>query len=78
VSHVEEFQTKCIVCVFGKKVNGYRIFYSVPGSGGSRTYYKREFAVNFQLKDEKLTDFGWCNAFLNQQDLEDLDDVCPF
>ena len=78
VNQVEEFNTRCIACVFGKKVQGYRIFYSVPGPGGSRTYYQQEFAVNFQLKEEGLTDFGWCNAFLNKQELEDLDDECPF
>lgn len=78
VNTVEEFSTRCIACVLGKNVKGYSVYYSVPGPGGSRTYYQREFAVNFQLNEGRLTDFGWCNAFLNKQDLEDLDDECPF
>ena len=78
VNKVEEFHTRCIVCVYGKKVNGYRIHYSIPGPEGGRIHYVREIAVNFEIHNEQLTDFGWCNAFLNQQELEDLDDECPF
>ena len=52
--------------------------YSIPGPDGSRIHYLREIAVNFEIREGRLTDFGWCNAFLDHQDLEDLDDECPF
>ncbi len=78
VEKVEDFTSRCIVCVYGKKVMGYRIHFSVPGPGCSRIHYAREIAINFELRDGRLTDFGWCNAFLNKQDLEDIENVCPF
>ena len=78
VEEVEEFTTRCIVCVYGKKVKGYRIHYSIPGPEGSRIHYVREIAINYEIHKGHLTDFGWCNAFLNKQELEDLDDECPF
>src|SRR6056297_2097155 len=34
IHEVEEFTTRCIACVYGKKVKGYRIHYSVPGAEG--------------------------------------------
>lgn len=78
IEKIEGFTTRCIVCVYGKKVRGFRIHFSVEGAGGSRIHCTREIAINFELRDGRLTDFGWCNAFLNKQDLEDLDNECPF
>ena len=72
ITEVEEFTTRCIACVYGKTVNGYRIHYSIPGPGKSRIHYAREIAVNFQLNKGRLTDFGWCNAFLNPEEMDQL------
>ncbi len=66
---VEEFNTRCIACVYGKKVNGYRIQYSTSGPEGARIHYVRAIAVNFQIVEDRLTDFGWCNAFLDKEEM---------
>ena len=78
VEEVEKFSTRCIACVYGKQVHGYRIHYSIPGPEESRVHYVREIAINYEIHNGQLTDFGWCNAFLSNQDLEELEDECPF
>lgn len=75
IKSVEEFESKCIACSFGKKVKGYSVEFlkmkddRLPG----RFNYKKSFAINFEIKDNELMDFGWCNAFLEQQEVEALE-----
>ena len=72
IKEVGSFETKCIACVFGKKVKGYLVTYSREMNNGGKINYKRQFAVNFQLADGQLTDFGWCNAFLDPMEMKEL------
>ena len=34
--------------------------------------YTREFAINFEIEDEELIGFSWCNNFLNQDEIKKL------
>ncbi|GAB2765758.1 hypothetical protein [Salinimicrobium soli] len=74
ILEVENFDTRCVACIYGTKVTGYRIHYSIPGPEGTRIHYCREFALHFQLKDGCLTDFGWCNAFLDSEEITEIMD----
>jgi hypothetical protein len=74
INLVEEFDSKCIACSFGKTVKGFRVEYlklndlRLPG----RIVYEKNFALNFELKDNELIDFGWCNAFLEKEEMKEI------
>lgn len=72
VSEVKEFRSRCLACVFGKTVKAYQVHYSLKGPGKTRIHYTRDFAVNFEIADGRLTDFGWCNAFLSAGEMDEL------
>ncbi len=74
IKSVTKFDSKCIACSFGKTVKGYRVEYvklndlRLPG----RIVYEKNFALNFELKDNELMDFGWCNKFLDREEMKVL------
>ena len=72
IKDVSAFKSKCIACVFGKKVKGYSVNYFEEMGDGYKINYERQFAINFQLTDGQLTDFGWCNAFLDPIEIKEL------
>lgn len=72
IKQVGSFETKCIACVFGKSVKGYLVSYSEEMEEGFKVHYERQFAINFQLVEGRLTDFGWCNAFLEVEEIKEL------
>lgn len=73
IKTVGSFETKCIACVFGKKVNGYLVSYVEEKPNGYKVHYERQFAVNYQLKDGRLTDFGWCHSFLSKEEIDHIE-----
>jgi hypothetical protein len=72
IKEVGSFDTTCIACVFGKKVYGYIVTYIEENKNGVKVKYEREFAVNYHIKDGRLTDFGWCHAFLNKLEMGEV------
>lgn len=71
INTIEAFDTKCIACQFGKTVKAYRVLYNemkaeiAPG----RINYGRSLAIYFDMKNSELFDFGWCNAFLEKNEM---------
>ena len=72
LKQVENFDTRCMACVFGKTVKGYEVTYYEELKSGSVIHYARYFAVNFEKCEEQLTDFAWCNAFLKGDEMKEL------
>lgn len=70
VKNVTTFQTKCIACSFGKKVNGYEIQSVVKDCENIR--FTTKTALYFDITGGELLDFGWCNAFLSRQEFDQL------
>jgi hypothetical protein len=74
IKAVTKFDSKCIACSYGKTVKAYRVEYvklnddRLPG----RIVYNKNFALNFEIKDNKLIDFGWCNKFLDREEMKML------
>lgn len=71
ITKITTHDSKCIACSFGKTVKVYRMIYQqyINGDDGASIAYNREFAINLDIQDEMLMDFGWCNAFLKKQEL---------
>lgn len=71
---VESFESKCIACSFGKTVKAFSVEFrkmndtKLPG----RIVYQKSFALNFEIKDNELIDLGWCNAFLEKEEMNDI------
>lgn len=67
----ESFESKCLFCSIGKSVNVYFATYSKT-EWDLQVIYTNSFAINIEIKNGKLKDFGWCNAFLKESDLKKL------
>ena len=74
ITKITTHDSKCIACSFGKTVKVYSMIYQqyIKGDDGASIIYNREFAINLDIQDEMLMDFGWCNAFLKKEELEEL------
>lgn len=74
INSVVAFETKCIACFYGKTIKAYQAEYNqmkdenLPG----RFIYNRSHAIYFEIKNNELFDFGWCNAFLDKKDMLEL------
>ena len=72
INTVEAFETKCVVCFFGKTVKAYRAEYKqmkddeLPG----RIIYTRSLAIYFEINNNELFDFGWCSKFLEKNEMD--------
>ena len=67
VTKVTPFETKCIACYYGKTVKGYEI-QSVLKSCKNLGYINKT-ALYFDIVEDELIDFGWCNAFLSKEEV---------
>jgi hypothetical protein len=74
IKEVTTYGSKCIACSFGKNVKVFGIVYIqyLNGSSGPRLVYNKEFAINLDIQQDLLMDYGWCNAFLDKEDLKRL------
>jgi hypothetical protein len=74
INSVQSFESKCIACSFGKTVKAFSVEFrkmndtKLPG----RIVYQKSFALNFEIKNNELIDFGWCNAFLEQKEMKEI------
>jgi hypothetical protein len=74
INAVQPFESRCIACSFGKTVKAFSVNFlkmkdnKLPG----RLVYVKSFALNFELKNNELIDFGWCNAFLGEKEIIEL------
>jgi len=73
---VQSFESKCIACSFGKTVKAFSVEFrkmndiKLPG----RIVYQKSFALNFEINNNELIDFGWCNAFLEQEEMKEIEE----
>lgn len=67
----ETLESKCLFCSIGKTVQVYSVKYSKQEMN-YKIIYSNNFAINMDIEDGMLKDFGWCNAFLNKSDLKQL------
>ena len=76
INSVQSFESKCIACSFGKTVKAFSVqFLKLKDDRLSgRIVYKKSFAINFEIKDNEIIDFGWCNAFLEQEEMKEIQD----
>lgn len=73
IKNVTSFNSRCIACSFGKNVKVYQVEYEKNLSGiPSKVNYTNNFGINLQLKKGELIDFAWCNAYLKEEEMEEL------
>lgn len=74
---VQSFESKCIACSFGKTVKAFSVefrkMYDIKLPG--RIVYQKSFALNFEINNHELIDFGWCNAFLEQEEMKEIQEL---
>ena len=74
ITEVTLHESKCIACSFGKTVKVFHVLFNqlIKGTAGPRIIYSKEFAINLDIQEGLLIDFGWCNAFLNKKELSNI------
>lgn len=68
--NVEDRNTKCSACSLGKTVRAYDVKYKKHGF--ISVVYLSSFAINLELINGELYDFGWCNFYLNKSEMAEL------
>lgn len=67
---VKDRNTKCSACSLGKTVQAYDVKYKKQGF--ISVVYSSSFAINLELINGELYDFGWCNFYLNKSEMVEL------
>lgn len=71
VLEVTPFDSKCVFCVIGKSVKGYIWTYqhknAAPPMNG--IIYENKMSFYLDFKNNRLTEFGVCNMFLNIEEM---------
>ena len=67
----ETLESKCLFCSIGKTVKVYSVKFSKQEEN-FKIIYSNNFAINIEIEDKMLVDFGWCNAFLDKSEMEQL------
>jgi hypothetical protein len=60
IMSVKTFDSQCIMCAFGSKVKAYKI---TLGENNNKMIFKNKVAIKYQIQNQKLIDFQWCNKF---------------
>lgn len=73
---VTPFDSKCIFCVIGKSVKGYKWTYQhkMATPPMNRMVYENKTAFFLDIQNNKLIEFGVCNGFLSQNEMAELND----
>lgn len=71
---VTKFDSKCLFCEFGKTVKVYKWTYQhnwlpMPMKG---VIFSSAIAFYFSFEDNRLTEFGVCNKYLDREEIEQL------
>lgn len=68
---ITTFDSKCIFCKIGKKVNGYQWTYvnRLDAFPNNRYIYASEIAFIFEYENNKLIEFGVCNGYLDKEEI---------
>lgn len=74
ITKITRHDSKCIACAYGKTVKVFSMIYHQysHGSDGPSIIYNKEFAINLDIQNDMLMDFAWCNAFLDKEEVEEL------
>lgn len=68
---VTPFNSICIACSFGKKVNAYQVSY-YKLEHNFRINYTGVYAINLKIEEGMLLEFAFCNAFLSQKEIQKI------
>jgi hypothetical protein len=73
---VTPFDSKCIFCVLGHSVRGYKWSYqhNMATPPMNRVVYENKTAFFLDIQNNRLIEFGVCNAFLSQNEMAALNE----
>lgn len=68
---VTAFDSKCLFCQIGKTVKAYKWLYQHKQAIApmNRVVYIHQIAFMFGIENNRLVEFGTCNAYLKQEDI---------
>jgi hypothetical protein len=68
---VVQFNSKCLFCEFGKTVKVYKWKYQYKTDKNlmNSKIHESQIAFTFKIKDSQLFDFGVCNGYLDNEEM---------
>lgn len=68
---VVQFNSKCLFCEFGKTVKVYKSRYQckIGKTLMNSMIHESQIAFTFEIKDNQLLDFGVCNGYLDNEEM---------
>ena len=68
---VVQFNSKCLFCEFGKTVKVYkwRYQYKIDDTLMNYKIHESQIAFIFEIKDSQLVEFGVCNGYLDNEEM---------
>jgi hypothetical protein len=68
---VVQFNSKCLFCEFGKTVKVYkwRYQYKIDDTLMNSKIHESQIAFIFEIKDGQLVEFGVCNGYLDNEEM---------
>ncbi|GIZ10466.1 hypothetical protein [Flavobacterium sp. UMI-01] len=71
IVRIENFDSKCLFCNIGKKVKVYKWNYRHLGAEKpmDKVVYLKQIAFFFEYKNHQLVEFGVCNGYLDENDM---------
>jgi hypothetical protein len=72
--NVTQFDSKCLFCEFGKTVKVYKWTYQHKklATLSNSSEYSSQIAFYFSFEENRLTEFGVCNAYMDSAEIEQL------
>jgi hypothetical protein len=69
---VVQFNSKCLFCEFGKTVKVYKwkYQYKTDATLMNSKIHESQIAFTFKIKDSQLFDFGVCNGYLDNEQMD--------
>jgi hypothetical protein len=68
---VTQFDSKCLFCEFGKTVKVYKWWYQykIDDTLMNSKIHESQIAFIFEIKDSQLVEFGVCNGYLDNEEM---------
>ncbi len=72
IESVTLFDTQCIFCELGCRVQGFKILYKETHEHGIQVVRSDRLGIVYKLTDGRLTDLQWCHKFLSEDEINDI------
>ncbi|MGF1555027.1 hypothetical protein [Paucihalobacter sp.] len=72
IEAVTLFDTQCIFCELGCRVQGFQVLYKETHEHGMQVVRSDQLGIVYKMTEGRLTDLQWCHKFLSEDEINDI------